>query len=272
MSIDPRLIRVGLEIDGQLQRYDGLRIKASGTKYTDPTQNDATITITGLKGSTRDHILSACDPYKSNPKPPRAVLEVGRESLGYFVLYVGDITEAELSVPPDVDLIIKCKTNNQNNAKVVSVSAGERTTLRQLAEQCASNNELGLVFEALNRNIANYRFLGSAAAQIRDLQRVGNVDCFIDDRQLFVKNRDATLKDRVRILSMSSGMVGVPKATDKGVQVQYLVDAESQLGGTLRLDSKMNRSLNGDYSISELKFEVDTHGDAFFYTAIGVRK
>ena len=76
---------------------------------------------------------------------------------------------------------------------------------------------------------------------------------------------------QILILDMNSGLVGIPKRTDKGVQVQYLIDAESQLGGTLRLDSKADKSLNGDYEITELKYDVDTHGDNFFYTATGVR-
>lgn len=270
--IDQRIVRVGIEIDGMLYRYEGLRVKASGTKYTDTTQNDCAITITGLKASTRDFILGASDPLKINPKPPRVALEVGRKSLGYFALYAGDITNAEITTPPDIDLILKCKTNNLNNANIISTSSGSRTTLKQLAEQCAINNRLELNFQAANKNISNYQFIGSAAEQINSLQRAGNVDCFVDDNVLIVKNSGKPLRDRVRILSMNSGMVGIPKATDKGVQVQYLVDAESQLGGTLRLDSKINKTLSGDYTITELKFSIDTHGDAFFYTATGIRQ
>lgn len=269
--IDQRIVRVGLEIDGVLNRYEGLRVKASGTKYTDPTQNDCSITITGLKADTRGFILSATDPFKPNPKQPRLTLEVGRESLGYFVLYVGDITSAEITAPPDIDLNLKCKTNNQNNAKIVAVSTGERVTLKQLSEQCAMNNGLELAFQAINKNIANYNFTGTASQQIVSLQRAGNVNCFVDDGRLIVKDAGAPLKDRVRILGMNSGLVGIPKRTDKGVQVQYLIDAESQLGGTLRLDSKADKSLNGDYEITELKYDIDTHGDNFFYTATGVR-
>ena len=270
--IDQRIVRVGIEIDGVLHRYEGLRVKASGTKYTNPTQNDCNITVTGLKASTRDFILGACNPFKPSSKAPRVTLEVGRQTLGYFTLFIGDVTEAEITMPPDIDLVMKCKTNNQSNAKIISTSGGQRTNLRQLAEQCAKNNGLGLTFQAVNKNISNYQFIGSAAEQIRSLQRIGNVDCFVDDGQLIVKDAGAALKDRVRILNMNSGMVGIPKATDKGVQVQYLVDAESQLGGTLRLESKFNKTLSGDYTITELKFNIDTHGDNFFYTATGVRQ
>ena len=270
--IDKRVIRFGIEIDGVLNIYQGLAIKATGTKYSNPTQNDCNITVTGLKAETRDFILSACDPFKKNPKAPRVTLEVGREQAGFFTLFVGDVTSAEITMPPDVNLVMKCKTNNQSNAKIVSVSAGQRTTLKQLAEQCATNNGLGLVYQALNKNIANYQFIGSAAEQIKSLQDVGKVDCFVDDKNLIVKDSGYALKDRVRILNIKTGLVGIPKATDKGVQVQYLVDAESQLGGTLRLESKFNKTLSGDYTITELKFDVSTHEDNFFYTATGVRQ
>lgn len=270
--IDNRIVRLSIEINGVIRSYDGLRIKASGSKYTDPTQNECSITVTGLNAQTRDFILGSSDPFKINPRPPRVTLEVGRKSLGYFILFVGDITSAEITTPPDIDLILKCKTNNLNNANIVSTSSGSRTTLKQLAEQCAINNGLELNFQAINKNISNYQFIGSAADQINSLQRVGNVDCFVDDNVLIVKDSGKPLRDRVRVLSMNSGMVGIPKATDKGVQVQYLVDAESQLGGTLRLDSKFNKTLSGDYTITELKFNIDTHGDAFFYTATGIRQ
>ena len=269
--IDQRIVRVGLEIDGVLNRYEGLRVKATGTKYTDPTQNDCSITITGLKAETRDYILGVVDPFRFNANPPRFTLEVGRESLGYFVLYVGNITSAETTAPPDIDLNLKCKTNFQNNSKIVVTSAGERATLKQLAEQCAMNNALELAFQAINKNIANYNFTGTASQQIASLQRAGNVNCFVDDGKLIVKDAGAPLNDRVRILGMNSGLVGIPKRTETGVQVQYLIDAESQLGGTLRLDSRSDKSLNGDYEITELKFDIDTHGDNFFYTATGVR-
>ena len=49
--------------------------------------------------------------------------------------------------------------------------------------------------------------------------------------------------------------------------MQYIIDGESLLGGMLRIDSRMFKAVNGDYIIDELKFEVSSRGDAFFYTA-----
>ena len=62
-------------------------------------------------------------------------------------------------------------------------------------------------------------------------------------------------------------MAVIPKATEKGVDVTYLIDGESSLGGMLRLDSKYNPALNGDYIIEQLKFDIASHDDPFFYQA-----
>lgn len=90
---------------------------------------------------------------------------------------------------------------------------------------------------------------------------------FIDDDMLYVKDQDKALSGRLRILNQKSGMVGIPKATEKGVDVTYLIDSESSLGGMLRLESKFNPALNGDYIIEQLKFDIASHDDPFFYQA-----
>lgn len=270
-KVDLRRIRVGIEVKGQLNVYEGLRIRASGTKYANPTQNEATIEITGLNASTRDYILDATSPYNENREPKRVILEVGRVSTGLFTLYVGDVISAAVSSPPDIVLTIKAKTNNANNGKIVTYSGQPSQKLSEIANIVAENNGLALLFQAVDKFIANYSFSGPAARQIGDLKAAGNVNAFVDDRSLIVKDAGAPLSSRRRIINKNSGMVGIPNATEKGLSVTYLIDGESELGGQLTLDSKMNKSLNGDYVIDQLKFEVATHDTPFFYTALCTR-
>lgn len=270
--IDPRIIRVGVEVAGKMNWYSDMRIKASGTKFANPTQNEASVTISGLSMATRDYILTETSPFNSNKKPKRLIVEAGRVSTGYFRLYAGDITGAEPSGPPDVDLLIKAKTGNSQAGKIVSVSAGASTKLSSVAKRVASDVEAELDFQAADKNIANYSFSGPAIKQIARLQEAGHVRAFLDDGKLVVKDYDAPVKGRVLVLNMGSGMVGIPKATEKGVDVSFLIMGESLLGGALRLESKFNKSLNGDYTIAQLKFEIATHEDPFFYTASCTRQ
>lgn len=266
--IDLRRIRIGIEIRGQLHLYEGLRVSVTGTKYANPLQNECTIVMDGLNKETRDFLLTETSQFNNNRTPKRITVEVGRVSTGLFMLYTGDIISAQISSPPDVTLTISAKTNNANGGNIVTYSGRPLMQLSEIAEVVAANNSLRLDFQASDKNIANYTFNGAAAAQVADLQRAGNVRAFVDDGSLIVKDYNQVVRGRRRVVSMASGMVGIPKPTEQGVEVTYLIDGESSLGGQLTLNSKMNKSLNGDYVINQLKFEVSSHSDPFFYTAL----
>ncbi|EFF76106.1 baseplate hub protein [Achromobacter piechaudii] len=268
--IDLRAIRIGIEVSGRMNYYsaaDGMRIKASGTKYANATQNECSVTISNLRRETRDFLLTETSPFNQNRTPKRLVVEVGRVSTGLFKVYTGDIISAEPSGPPDVDIVLKSKTGNAANGVVVSKSAQATSKLSAIAAAIATDISATLDFQALDKLIANYTYTGGALGQVNRLAEAGGVRAFVDDARLIVQDFDKAVSGRVKILNMNSGMVGIPKATEKGVEVTYLIDGESVLGGTLRLESKFNRSLNGDYKIDQLKFDVASHEDPFFYQA-----
>lgn len=266
-QVDRRVIRVGIEIAGRINWYDGLRVKASGTKYANPLQNDCTLTISGLSMSVRDRLLTDTSPYNPSPTPRRLIIDAGRESYGTFRLFIGDITSAEPGPPPDVDLVIKAKTENAQAMNVAAVSFGASSRLISIAQQVAKEIGVGLLFEAADKSIANWSFTGPALKLVRRLEEMGSVRAFIDDDLLIVKDAGSVIRGAVRVLNLDSGLVGIPKATEKGLDVTFLIDRETKLGGMLRLDSRMNKALNGDYSIDQLKFDVATHEDPFFYQA-----
>lgn len=266
-EIKLRRIRVGLEIHGEMQFYEGLNIQASGTKYTNPLQNECEVTISGLNPETRNYLLTQTSPFEKRDKAARLTLEVGREGGDLFLLYQGDITEAEISMPPDLSLTLKAKTNNGNNARVVVSQGKDRVKLSALVAEVARNNGVEPQFEATDKWIGGYSYTGTASGQVRDLQKSGSVSAFVDDGKLIVKDSDKALEGRRRVLNEKSGMVGLPRAKDQGVEVTYLVDGESLLGGQLTIESEINPALSGDYVIDQLKFDVRTHSDEFFYIA-----
>ncbi|SUW68949.1 phage protein [Bordetella avium] len=215
-----------------------------------------------------DFLLTETSPYNKNRKPKRLVVEVGRVSTGLFRIYVGDITSAEPSSPPDVDIVLKSKTGNASSGDVVSKSAQALSKLSQIAAGIASDVGATLDFQALDKLIANYTYTGGALGQINRLAEAGGVRAFLDDDRLIVQDFGKATAGRVKVLNLNSGLVGIPKANDKGVDVTYLIDGESVLGGKLILESKFNRALNGSYKVDQLKFDVASHEDPFFYTAL----
>jgi hypothetical protein len=273
MALDLRVIRIGIEVLGRVQWYDDPRmnIKASGTKYANPLQNDCTVVISGLSRATRDYILSETSPFNNNRTPKRLIVQVGRVTTGVFRLFVGDMITAEPGSPPEVSLTLKAKTQNAQAGNIVSNSGGATSRLSGLAAQVARDIGVSLDFQAQDKNIANYAHTGAALRQVQKLQEAGGVSAYIDDDVLVVKDAGRPLSGRVQILNLNSGLVGVPKATEKGLTVQFLVGPETALGGALRVESKFNKAVNGDYVINQLAFDVQSHGNPFFYTALCTR-
>lgn len=269
--LDLRRIRIGIEVSGAINWYEGLRLKVSGTKYANPLQNECSVVVSGLNQQTRDYLLTETSPFNQNRTPKRLIVEVGRVATGVFRIFVGDIVSADPSQPPDLDLTIKAKTQNAQAGNVVSKAGPSSARLSALARQVATDLGLSLEFQAVDKNIGNYTHTGSALAQVQRLQEAGGVSAYIDDNLLVVKDVNAPLSGRLRVLNKDSGMVGIPRINEKGVTVQFLIDPETAIGGALRIESKINRALNGDYVITQLKFDATTHDTPFFYTATATR-
>jgi len=273
-AVDLRRLRIGIEVSGRINWYNsegGFRIKANGTKYANPEQNECTVVITNLKRQTRDFLVTEASPFNSNPTPKRLYLEVGRVSTGLFRLFVGDITSAEPSVPPDIELTIVAKTANASKGKLTAKSAGAQSKLSAIAKAIADDIGLSLDFQATDKNIGNYTHSGPELKQVDLLQQAGGVSAYIDDGKLVVKDANMPLTGRMRILNKNSGMVGVPKPTEKGLKVTFTIDPDTVLGGALRLQSQINPAANGDYVITQLAFDVASHDTPFFYTALATR-
>lgn len=273
-KVDPRRIRIGIEVSGRINWYEGegMYIRVTGTKYANALKNDATAVIKGLSEPVRDFILTETSPFNSNKSPKRLLVEVGRVSTGLFRIFTGDITSADPSSPPDVDINIKAKTQSTQDGNVIAVQGSEKASLSSISQRVADELGVGLEFQATDKLIANFSFTGAALKMVNLLQDAGGVRAFVDDETLIVKDREKAVLGRLKVLNMNSGMVGIPKGTEKGVDVTFLIDSESLLGGMLKLESKFNKALNGNYIIDQLKFDVSTHDDPFFYTATCTRQ
>lgn len=265
--LDPRIVRIGIEVDGQVNVYEDLDIRVSGTKTADPLQNTCDVVISNLTRATRNFLLTETSPFNANRTPKRMFVEVGRVSTGVARIFTGEITEASPSQPPDIALSLKAKTSNFAMGQVVARSGAAQQSLASLAAQIAGDLSLTLDFQAADRQVANYNFTGPALKQVNALELIGSVDAYVDDDTLVVKDRGAPLANRSRVLSQDSGMIGVPEATERGVKVRFFLDKDTVLGGALVIDSKLNPALSGEYTIYALGFGAETRGQAFYWDA-----
>lgn len=287
-AFDPRVLRVLIEIDGEFRAYEGLDIRARGEKTANPLQNTCEVIISNLTKETRNYLLTETSPFNKNNsyvgkptktgvskkatvlkigRPKRIIVEAGRVSSGVTRLFYGDIIAASPSQPPDIGLTIKAQTGTYAKGNVVARSGTAVQSLKKLAEGVASDCGVTLDWQATDKQIANYAFNGAALRQVDALQAAGEVDVFVDDQTLIVKDRAKALAGRMRDLSAKTGMIGIPEVTERGVKVTMMMDRDTIVGGSLKITSELNPALNGVYEIYKLGFDLASRDTPWYLTA-----
>jgi hypothetical protein len=270
-QLDPRIVQVSIEVNGEVKTYDEILIKAVGTKYANALQNEAQITITNLDKVTQDYILTETSPFNQNRTPKVLKLYAGRQSYGTTLIYSGNIISTLVSQPPDVTVTLKCLTGNYTKGTVLARNKPGIATLQDIARGIAQDTNTILNFQATNKNISNYTFNGSALDQVSLLGSAGSV-AFVDDDILVVKDAAVPIRGAVRELSSATGMIGIPEITEQGIRVKYLLDNVSRLGGGLDITSSVYPAVNGSYIIYKLGFEIANRETPFYYIAEAARR
>lgn len=276
-ELDLRIIKISIEVGGEVRTYTssgavGFNIKATGSKYANENQNEAEISISNLNNETQNYILTQTSPFNSNTAPKRVVLEAGRQSYGTSVVFVGNIINSVISQPPDTTITLKCLTGNYLKGNILARAEEDGTPLSVISKNVANDLEKTLVFEAKEKKISNYTFTGGALNQVSVLANSGEIDAYIDDDLLIVKDQHIPLANRITIVNIENGMVGIPEFTEQGIKITYLFDSQTVLGGTLRVSSKLNPAVDGDYVIYKLNFDLATREDPFYWTAEALRR
>lgn len=265
--IDQRVLRVGIEVSGEMRVFEGLAITANGSKVASDVQNTADVTILNLSKDVRNYILTETSPFNANRTPKKIVIEAGRVTTGTARMFVGEIVSASPTQPPDIGLQIKAQTGAFQKGKVMARTGAAREKLSAIAKKVAGDIGAMVEFEATDKQIANYAFSGAALKQVGYLAAAGGVDAFQDDEILVVKDAGKPRKNFTKIINANTGMIGIPEVTERGVRVQFLFDLDTNLGGAIDLTSELNPSLNGSYTIYKLDFELASRDTPWYYTA-----
>lgn len=268
---DPRIVRVGVQVGNYINWYTDLAITAEGSKTTNETQAECTVTLTNLTKDVRDYLLKETSPFNKKKDKKLLIVEAGRRSTGAKRIFEGDITETSISQPPDIELTLKALANNSLKGKVIANTQPEQTPLSQIAQKVAEDLELSLNFQATDKNIARYSFTGSALKQVKKLAEAGNVNAYIDGEFLIVKDLNQPVSGRRRVLNAENGMVGIPEPTEKGIRVRFFIDTTTELGSNLRIESELNPSVSGSYTVYKLSFSISNRDLPFYWIAEATR-
>lgn len=269
-AFDPRLIKVTLTIENEQFIFDQrLYIRAIGEKFSAPNLGTGEIRIDNIRKNVRDFLISKTSLYTANaslPTPAAVQLDVGRASYGTFTLLRSQVIAGQPTQPPDIGVIFKTMSGVVNLVSTASIIMPSSSMLSAIASQVASSNGWALDFEATDKPINNYSYVGAQGKQMQKLQEMGNVDVILDNNTLVVKNSGTPRKGSVPLISPQTGLIGIPYLTDRGVSCRTLINNEVRIGGSLDLQSEVNPSVNGVWkNISRLGFDIASWETPFYW-------
>ena len=269
-QFDPRLLRVGVEVGKEIRWYEGLSIECSISKTTGASSdNDASIKITNISRETRNLILTETSPWNKLAARKQIIVEAGRQSYGYSRIFVGDIMAATPSQPPDIAITLTARTNSYNKVQPISKSYSGLVSSQKIAQDIADSMGLTLSFEATPKQIGSYAFTGAKSKQLDRLAELGGVTAYIDDNRLVVLDTGkplAATEKQTNVLSLESGMVGLPEVTEQGIKVKMMFEPFSKCGGEIEIKSVMNPVADGEYIIFKMTYDIANRSDQFYNT------
>ena len=129
---------------------------------------------------------------------------------------------------------------------------------------------------------------GVPKAYIRDMATTLNSSWSIRDGELFITQQDGYIPGQIIVLNSATGLVGVPEATENGIEIRCLINPRLFIGGLVALnngdlvDSTILNNVgfpgyktqsfvaakadDGQYRILTLQHEGDTRGQAWYST------
>lgn len=248
-------IQVGSTIKTYKTNEDGIMLQVDFNiqKSAKGAPSSGEITITGMPKDDIAFLSTNFNPQTGQLKPSLVSLSGGYSS-NIAELLSGNIIEAVPNLDsPNYSIKLQVQqgiiNNLQNNAVSHSI---KEATLRQICENIAKNNNVSLDFRATDKKVGDYAFAGSPFYQIQQFRTTYR------DKEIFIAGDSLVVQDSTYVgkkvfkISNTSGLIGSPKPTPTGCELQMLLNPFLEIGDCVDLKSLKLPQLDGIYSILEL--------------------
>lgn len=245
-----------------------IAIKGSITRKMGSVTPEAKISLANLNKDDVEYLSTYMSPYVDHSKNKTIKIYAGYEDSGYGVIFDGDITAAIPKDGIDVWLDIEAKTNYFARQNIITFSVDAQISVEKLAQKIAQLLGVALQWKSNSKKyIDSFTFSGAKAKLIEELNKYGDFIAFLDNGVLKVLDKDESVPnedDCIKLINISSGLIGAPSITEHGVTFKTLLDSALSLGDWVKLESEKYPVLNGLYQICELKFNFSTHSKEFY--------
>ena len=264
-GLDPRIIKVGINLDGGMSYYTDLAITARGIKYGNPNPGECRIQIDNLTRAHRNFILTQTSIFKPQNDPVKVTVEAGRKSIGTTLVFSGYVILSNVTQPPDIGIVMNCVNYFPQTNEIVNANYGQSTPLSVIAQGAANQMGKKLSFQGADKLVSNYTLSGSASENVNKLAQTGEYDVYVDNDTLTIKDRNKPIEGDIIEMNKNTGMIGIPEVTQTGIRFKCLINPAVNLGALVNLTSELNPAINGQYVIYAIAFDIATRENQFYY-------
>jgi len=190
------------------------------------------------------------------------------------LIFRGDIREVH-HVKKSENTITTITAGDGDNAltkSVVNITLPANSSLVEYIKSLVSRLDgikVGAIvgIDGLEGNYTATTFVGSVRTELDRLAKKYDFSYTIDNH-IFNLVRNGKHTGMSEVISVESGMLDAPIATEKGVIVRCLLNNNLKINDLFRLESNM---LKRNYRIDELEIKGDTHGSDWYSEIKGVR-
>ena len=240
--------------------------------------SEANIVLTGLTPEIMGYLASTSTQWLKTAVNNKIVIDAGYEN-NHSIIFSGTIMEAK----PNIDtanytLTMKAQSmffDMLNNVKSYSFQGVKKAS--EIANTFAV--DLGFVFvNALENDVdvSDYNYQDkSIQANIRYLSQITGLDVYTTNNRLYIKESGKALtSSTVPILKVdSSNMVGGPKITPQGVEVNIKMDPSVITGQQVEITSARFDIINTQkYILQSVNFAGDTRGSDWLTHLVLIRE
>lgn len=238
---------------------------------------DAKISVANLSKQDVEYLSTYMSPYVEPGKQKQISVYAGYLDTGYGLIFKGDIIQAIPSGLPDIWLDIEAKTNYFNRQNIITFSSDTPVSSMQFAQNVANQLGVPLAWKSKSKKlIDSFNFAGAKAKLVEELNKYGDFLAFLDNGVLKVIDKDeevtqnvtsnvgASERGGVKLINLSSGLVGVPQSTEYGAKFSVLLDPTLNPSDWVRLESEKFPAINDYYQIYDLVFKFSTRDKDFY--------
>lgn len=249
-------LEIGNSSEGIL--IESLRVTFDIQKGNVKHPNKATITIYNLTASNRYKLATKAWNYV------RLYVGYGLNNVIYHHLFEGDITRVnDQRSGLDIQTVLECGDGREAyTSSFISTTMAKGVTYDDVIDECLAQLpgvEEGYISVDKTTTFTRARTLYGQTTHILDnVAKANDATWSIQDKKLTIIPNDSVTDATAIVLSASSGMIGAPRGTDKGLEVSANLNPDFSIGGFVQIDS-MFTQYNGQYKIDTLRFRGDNH-------------